>query len=144
MDTLVKALSDFFAAILSKVGFIGRSRRRESIKEDLTLLDRLRESPDYGAASKAHRYLFDHITTEVAHYSGVRLKPGKKWNSICVAAVIGFPCAYITYATVQDGFAWQGVPTGVVAFVMIVGGLGLLFEGEEERATEEPPPTARA
>lgn len=73
METLIKAASDFLAAILSTLGFIGRPRRRAGIRDDLDLLERLRSSPDFGPESAPHRFLTERVTLEVARLSGVEL-----------------------------------------------------------------------
>ena len=38
------------------------------------------------------------------------------------------PLAYWTYWLIQDGFDWLALLPGILAFFLVVGGLGLLFE----------------
>ena len=64
MESLVKAMSDFLAAVLGRVGFVGRPRRRAAIHDDLQLLDQLRDSSDFGPESPAHHFLRNHIGSE--------------------------------------------------------------------------------
>ncbi|HWX87641.1 MAG TPA: hypothetical protein VNX67_05660 [Solirubrobacteraceae bacterium] len=65
VETLIKAASDFLAAILSTLGFIGRPRRRAGIRDDLDLLELLRDT-DFGPESPSHRFLTERVPLEVA------------------------------------------------------------------------------
>lgn len=90
-DVLVKAASEFLAAVLSMLGFVGRPRRRARISSDLDLLLRLRESEDFGPSSPAHGYLIDHVTREAAQFSSVELIHKRKipWLSVVLSSLIG-------------------------------------------------------
>ena len=133
MEGLVKAVSDFLAAALRGLGFVGRPRRRAGIRDDLELLDRLRDSPDFGTESSAHRFLLEHITSEVAKLAGVESIRKRKipWASVAMALLIAAPLAYWTYKLNHDGFLWLSLFPGTVAGLMLVAVLGMLF-GEEE------------
>jgi len=144
VESLIKATSDFLAAVLGKVGFVGRPRRRAAIHDDLQLLDQLRDSSDFGPDSPAHHFLLNHITAEVASYSGVDLRRKRKipWFSVVLSIVIGGPFGYWTYKLNDDGFAWFSLLPGFVAALMFIAALGMLFGGEETSAdsdgTEHP------
>src|SRR5579884_4163683 len=99
MDSLLKAATDFLAAVLSALGFVGRPRRRAGIREDLDVLGRLRDSPDFGPGSQAYGFLFKHVTREVARYAGVELERKRKipWSGIVFASLVGLPLGYLTY-----------------------------------------------
>jgi len=144
VESLVKAASDFLAAVLGKVGFVGRPRRRAAIHDDLKLLDQLRGSSDFGPDSPAHHFLRNHITAEVAGYSGVELGPKRKipWGSVVLSILIGGPFGYWTYKLNDDGFAWFSILPGLIATLMFIAALGMIFGGEEASADEgetEPP-----
>jgi hypothetical protein len=66
METLVRAASDFLAAILARVGFVGRPRRRAAIRQDLELLRDLEATPELGRGTWAHEVLVGHIALDVA------------------------------------------------------------------------------
>jgi hypothetical protein len=114
----------------------------------LDLLDRLRESDDYGPRSQAHRFLADHITLEVAKFAGVESQRKKpiSWGAVVWALVIGLPAAYWTYTLDDDGFRWISVLPGTLALLMLVALIGLLFSREEEAtpASESDAPLGRA
>lgn len=133
METLVKAASDFLAAILSTLGFIGRPRRRAGIRDDLDLLERLRSSPDFGPDSASHRFLTERVTFEVARLSGVELSRKKKipWSGVVMALIIGAPLAYWTFTLDRDGFRWLSLLPGTFAALMFIAVLGMLFDRDE-------------
>jgi hypothetical protein len=137
MEALVHAVSEFLAAIFARLGFVGRQRRRINIKEDLYLLDTLRDSPAFGPESTAATHLFAHIEGEVARYSGFEQKPKIQWGSIATAFVIGIPAAYLTYKLSEDGFSWFSLITGPIAAFMIIGGLGLLNSNDSDSEKKE-------
>jgi hypothetical protein len=144
VESLVKAASDFLAAVLGKVGFVGRPRRRAAIHDDLQLLDQLRDSSDFGPDSPAHQFLRNHITAEVAGYSGVDLRRKRKipWSSVVLSVVIGAPFGYWTYKLNDDGFAWLSLLPGLIAALMFLASLGMIFGGEETSSDgdeTEPP-----
>jgi hypothetical protein len=133
VEGLVRAASDFIAAVLSGLGFVGRPRRRAGIRDDLDLLDRLRDTPEFGPDSSAHAYLSDHITQEIARLSGIALERTRKiaWSSVVMGLVFGLPLAYVTYRINQDGFNWISLLPGILAAVLLLGTLGLLMGGTE-------------
>lgn len=139
MDSLIKAASDFLAAVLGKVGFVGRPRRRAAIHDDLQLLDQLRDSADFGPESPAHHFLRNHITAEVADYSGVELKRKRKiqWSSVVISIVIGAPFGYWTYKLNDDGFSLLSLLPGSIAALMFIAALGMIFGGEEEASADQ-------
>ncbi|MGH2964385.1 MAG: hypothetical protein ACRDMH_03255 [Solirubrobacterales bacterium] len=139
IETLVNAASDFLAAILGKLGFVGRARRRAGIRDDLDLLDRLRDSEAFGSASSAHGYLVGYINLEVAKLAGVELKRKRKiaWGSVVWAFIIGLPLGYLTYKLNQDGFNWVSLFPGLVSALMFLAILGMLFNTDEPTGDSE-------
>jgi hypothetical protein len=137
MGDLVNAVSEFLAAIFARFGFVGRQRRRVNIKEDLALLDALRESPAFGPQSAAASHLSAHIDNEVASYSGVEPKRKIEWGSVVTAFVCGIPAAYVTYRLNQGGFSWFSLIPGLIAAFMLIGGLGLLFNSGDSESQED-------
>lgn len=138
MEGLVKAASDLIAALLRPLGFVGAPRRRSGIREDLEVLGKLRESPDFGRDSVAHRLLVDHITREVAKLAGIELKRKRKrnWGSAVIALLIAVPLGYWTYKLNQDGFQLLSLLPGAFSAVMFLGAFGLLL-GEQESPKRE-------
>ena len=61
MEALVKAVAEFVAAILGAIGFVGRPRRRASIRHDLELLRDLEASPEFDHQTAAHRALVEQV-----------------------------------------------------------------------------------
>lgn len=100
-EALVHAASELLAAIFGRLGYVGRPRRRASIREEIELLDRLRSSPNFGPESDALRMLSDHISEEIASYAGKDLKR-KAWGSATFGLIVGLPLAYVTYKLNQD------------------------------------------
>lgn len=138
MEPLLKALSEFVAAILGLVGFVGRSRRRESIHEDLRLLEQLRESPDFGEGSSAHRHLLEHVGSEVAVFVGAtRRRKKRNWGSIVLALFLGVPLAYWTYTIVNGGFRWYALFPGVVGGLFLLVAVSMAIQGEEVAGDEQ-------
>lgn len=145
VEALVNAVSEFLAAIFARFGYVGRPRRRANIRDDLGLLDQIRDSPDFGADSRARRFLADHITAEVARYSGVDLKRKRKipWGTVAVAMILGLPLTYLTYKLNQQGFSWFSLLPGAVAFFFVIGGLAVLFTGDDsEQQSDDPESTS--
>lgn len=133
MEALINAVTEFLAAIFARFGYVGRPRRRQNIRDELALLDLIRDSPAYGAESQAAIYLSEHIAAEVARYSGVELHQKRKiaWRSVALAIVIGVPFGYWTFKLNQGGFSWLSLPTGAVAGFFLIGGLGILLTGDD-------------
>lgn len=127
----MNAVSDLFAAILGRFGYVGRARGRANIKEDLDLLGELRESPEFGSDSPALLFLSAHITSEVARYSGAEPAPKKPWGAIFLAFCIGASLALFTFTLNSDGFDWFSVIPGAGALLMIVA-MVQLFTGDED------------
>lgn len=88
--------------------------------------------------------LIDHITSEIAKLSGVELRPRRQipWASVILALAVGLPLAYWTYKIDQDGFRWWALLPGGFAALMLIGALGMLFNGEEgdESGDSDAPP----
>jgi hypothetical protein len=96
MGELVNAASEFLVAIFARIGIVGRPLRRAAIRDEIQLPHEIRDSPDFGTETWAHRYLSDHVTTEVAKDSGIELKRKRKipWGSVFLALTIGLPLGY--------------------------------------------------
>lgn len=131
MASLVNSISEFLAALFAKFGYVGRPRRRTNLREEITLLEEIRNSPAFGVESDSARFLTDHIATELARYSGVLRKRKIPWGTVGLSAIIGLPASYLTYTIVQDGFAWYAIAPGIVAAFFVVGGLAVLFTGDD-------------
>lgn len=120
MKDVVQAISDLFAAILGRLGHVGRVRGRANIREDLDLLGQLRDSPEFGSDSAASGFLVDHITTEVARYSGVESAPKKPLGSVLLGLLITASLAFLAYSLSADGFDWFSLLAGVGAALFFV------------------------
>lgn len=138
MEALINAASEFFAAVFARLGYVGRPRRRAAIRDELELLAQIRESPDFGVESKAHRFFAEHITAEIARYSGVELKRKRRipWLSVVLALLIGLPLAYLTYKLNVNHFAWLSLLPGLLAALMLLAVLGMLF-GDSSSTKED-------
>lgn len=139
MEALINAVSEFLAAIFARFGYVGRTRRRAHIREDLALLDEVRKSDAYGPQSQTAGYLHDHINREVAHYSGIELKHKRKipWGTVILSVPLGLVFAYWTYKIVDDGFSFFALLPGAVAAFFLIGGLGVLFTGDNSEKQED-------
>lgn len=137
MEALVNAISEFLAAIFARFGYVGRPRRRAHLRDEIKLLDEIRESPAFGVESASARQLTDYISQEVARYSGVIRKRKIPWSTVVISAVIGLPLSYWTYTMVQDGFVWYAIFPGAVATFFVIGGLAVLFTGDDSAPEEE-------
>ncbi len=140
MGELVNAASEFLAAIFARIGIVGRPRRRAAIRDEIQLLHEIRDSPDFGTESRAHRYLADHVTTEVARYSGIELKRKRNipWGSVFLALAIGLPLGYWTYRLNDAHFSWFSVLPGSISALMLIAALGFLTgdsNAEEDQAS---------
>lgn len=136
MEALVNAVSEFLAAIFARLGYVGRARHRGNIRDELDLLNLLRDSPAFGAESGPAKALSQHITGEIARYSGVEPKSKIQWGSVAAAAIIGIPLGYWTYKLNQDGFSWLSLAPGTVSALMLIAALGLLFN--RDTPSDEP------
>ena len=85
--------------------------------------------PESGTAG----YLHDHINREVADYSGIELAHKRRipWGTVALSIPIGLASAYWTYKIVDDGFAWFSLLPGSVAAFFLIGGIGILFTGDD-------------
>jgi hypothetical protein len=139
MDGLIRAATDFLAAVFGALGFIGRPRRRAGISADLDLLDRLRDSHAFGPESTSHRFLVQHISLEVAKLAKVELTHKKKipWGSVIFASVIGIPLGFWTYRFDHASFHWLSLFPGAVSTLMLLAVLGMLFDRDETPAEGE-------
>jgi hypothetical protein len=98
VDGLVNAVSELLASMLRRIGVVGLTRRRNAITNDLDLLDRLRESTEFGAGSEPHNELKAHIEVEVRAYTGGRREWRKReWFTVIFAAVLGAGLGYVAY-----------------------------------------------
>jgi hypothetical protein len=59
------------------------------------------------------------------------------WATVVFSAVIGLPLSYWTYTMVQDGFVWYAIFPGAVAAFFVIGGLAVLFTGDDSAPEEE-------
>lgn len=128
MEALVNAVSEFLAAIFARLGYVGRTRRRASIRDEIGLLKMFRESPAFGIDSRAAQSLSEHITREVERYAGVEPKSKVEWGSVAAAAIIGIPLGYWTYKLNQGGFSWVSLFPGTVSVLMLIAVLGVAFQ----------------
>lgn len=132
METLVRSIADFFAAVLGLMGFVGKPRRRAGIRDDLALLTELSDHADFGRGSWPHQALMNRVALDVARLAGVPVKNRKRpWPSVVLALLIGGPLGYWTYTLNDDGFVWYSLFPGVVAAMMLISILGMLFPSEE-------------
>ncbi|HEX3360993.1 MAG TPA: hypothetical protein VHS74_08390 [Solirubrobacterales bacterium] len=131
MEALVNAITELLAAIFGRLGYVGRPRRRENIRDEMKLLDEIRSSSNFGAESASAQHLADHIAEEVARYSGVLRKRKIPWGTVVFCAVLGLPFSYWTYTMVRDGFVWYAIFPGVVGGFFTLAGLALLATGDD-------------
>ena len=151
MEALVNAITELLAAIFGRLGYVGRPRRRENIRDEIKLLDEIRSSSNFGAESESAQYLTDHITQEVARYSGVLRKRKIPWGTVVFCAVIGLPLAYWTFTMVRNGFVWYAIFPGFIGGFFVVAGLGVWATGDDSADKQArtdggkvPAPPARA
>ena len=100
MEGLIQAIANALAAILEKIGVLGRSRRRIGIRADLELLHELERFPDFERSTFAHKSLVNRIDREVAALAGVDLrtkKPDIPWAAIAFAVIVASGFGYWTY-----------------------------------------------
>lgn len=140
MDGLVNAFSELLASVLRRIGVVGPTRRRNAITADIDLLDRLRETPDFGGDSPPHQDVKAHIEAEVRAYTGSRKEPLKReWTGIIVAAVLGAAVGYGAYKANAVGW-WLALPAwiiaGILALVVIVGIVSPPDPSTNEQASE--------
>ena len=133
MEGLVRAVADFFAAVLSTVGYVGRPRRRAQIREDMRLVTELAEHPDFGHGSWPHQALMNRVALDIGRLGGVPI-PGRKfpWSSAFLTVVIGAPLGYWAIRLNDDGFVWYSIFPGFIAAVMAVALFGLVVEPQEQ------------
>jgi hypothetical protein len=117
MEALVSAVSDLFAAILGRLGHVGRARGRANIREDLVLLAELQKISTFGPESEASKNLENHIKTEVARYSGADPPKKRPWGSIALAVFIGAPLAAFGFSL---GLWWALLPWAGAALMLVV------------------------
>ncbi|MFY9580127.1 MAG: hypothetical protein WAQ33_12465 [Gaiellaceae bacterium] len=138
METLVKSIAEFFAAILGMIGFVGKPRRRASIRDDLQLLTELTEHPDFGAGSWPHQALMNRVALDVARLAGVPLNQRRiQWSSVILALLVGLPLGYWTFNLNQDGFQWYSLFPGIIAGLMAIALLGMFLPSSEDSPPEE-------
>jgi hypothetical protein len=117
LEALVNAVSDLFAAILGRIGHVGRARGRTNIREDLALLVDLQNVSTFGAESQASKHLANHIENEVARYSGNAPQNKRPWGSIALAIFIGAPLAAFGFTL---GIWWALLPWAGAALMLVV------------------------
>lgn len=143
VEGLLKAALDFLAAVLARLGFTGRPRRRAGIRQDLELLHELEKFPHLGPGTWAHQMLSGHIEFEIAKLAGIEFpRRNIPWGSVVLAAVVGFPLGYVTYVLNKDGFNWWSLIPGIVSGLMLFGLLGLLLAPEEKTSEGQTGPSA--
>jgi hypothetical protein len=138
METLVKSVAEFFAAVLGLVGFVGKARRRAGIRDDLALITELAEHPDFRRGSWPHQALMNRVALDVARLAGVPI-PGRKrsWSTIFLALLIGVPLGYWTFKLNEDGFVWYSLFPGAGATFMAMAILGTLLPSPDESAPDD-------
>jgi hypothetical protein len=145
LEAIVNSISELFAAVLGRFGHVGRARGRTNIRQDLDLLEQLREAPEFGADSRASSFLVSHITSEVAEYSG-HVPPRKRpWGAITLSLLIGLPLAIFAYNLSSDGFDWFSLLLGAGALLMLAVAIQLLTEdkeADEADAAKSPGPSS--
>lgn len=124
MGELLKSATEFLTAVLSALGFAGRTRRRANIHLDLKLLNDLRDHPEFGTDSLAAFLMVEHVTNEVARLTGAELKRKRKieWSSIILAAALGGAAFYFGQRSSTPLSTILYVVTGIMG-VSILGGL---------------------
>jgi hypothetical protein len=123
VDGLVNAVSELLASMLRRIGVVGQSRRRSAITSDLELLDRLRQTSDFGVASLPHQELKSHVEAEVRAYTGGRTEWRKReWFTIIFATLLAALCGYGAYRANAVGW-WLALvgwlPAGVFALTAL-------------------------
>jgi hypothetical protein len=142
LEALLKATSELLATVLRGLGFVGQTRRRASISNDLRLLRSVARTEGFGPGSEAHQALVTHIGLEINKYTGARREWRKReWGTIVLLAILGGGFGYLTYFLNEGGFAWYSIPAGIVAGVMFLALMVALFDPP---AGKEDQPTAAA
>jgi hypothetical protein len=146
MPALVNAISEFLAAIFAQFGYVGRTRKRAHIREDLILLSQVRESDAYGPQSEAVEDLHDHIKREITDYSRITLKHKRKipWGTVLLAIPLGLVFAFWSYKIVDDGFSLFSLLPGTAAAFFLIGGFGVLFTGDDSEKQGDEAETTSA
>jgi hypothetical protein len=138
MDIFIKAIADLFAAVLGRVGYVGKPRRRADIRDNMKLVTELAGHPDIGRGSWPHQALMNRIALDVGRLAGVSFKTRKTpWSSVIVALLIGAPLGYWTYALDRDAFQWYSVFPGLVAVLMALTVLGMILSPPEQPQAED-------
>jgi hypothetical protein len=142
VDGLVNAVSELVASILRRIGVVGQGRRRNAITSDLDLLDRLRLTADFGAASLPHQELKSHIEAEVRAYTGGRTEWRKReWSTIIFAALLGALCGYGAYRANAVGW-WLALIGWIAAGVFGLTALVALVSPPDPAKEAEGEPGA--
>jgi hypothetical protein len=143
------AVGGFIAAILGRIGYVGRPRRRSEIRHDLQLLDEVAESQHLGRESRGYATLKDRIEKDVMCLAGVKVEGDKTRpvGSIVFGLIFGIPAAYWTYWLVRDGFEWLALLPGTVAGFLLIATLSMLVLGVQAETASKPdektqPPTS--
>jgi hypothetical protein len=144
MADLVTALGDFIAALLSAAGFVGQTRRRAAIRDDLNLLKELETHPLFDRDTYPHTWLSTHITLEIAKFSGIDLRTSRRkpqWGSLLLATIIWVGTGWLAWSLDHAGHGWYAVLPGCVSALFFLVCFPLLFNKEElvpdEDATED-------
>lgn len=131
MDRFVGAIGDFIAAILGRLGYVGRPRRRSEIRDDMKLLDEVARSKHLGEQSRGYPALKEWIEDDIRRLAGVKIEGDKyrPWGSIAFGLIFGLPLAFLTYTLVRDGFNWLALLPGLVAAFLLLATLSMLLLG---------------
>jgi hypothetical protein len=116
------------------VGFVGKPRRREAIRDDLDLLRKLEEFEDFGRGSGPHAWLTNHIALQVAEFSGLDTRTTRRkisWSAVVLATAFWAPLGWLTYHLVDIGHPWFAVLPAVPPGLFFLATLGMLTEKEE-------------
>lgn len=138
MGDLINAIAQALAAILEKIGIIGRARRRAGIEEDLKLLRDLEAFPAFGPGTFSHTALSNKIILEVAMLAGVDLRTTRRdipWSSVVFAALLSAGFGYWTAVLNESGFRWYSSFPGIFAGLMFISILGMLGRKVESAPT---------
>jgi hypothetical protein len=129
MEGLIDAIAQALAAVLERIGVVGRSRRRAGIRADLDLLKELEGFPDLAVGTVAYTALQKRIIVDVMMLAGVDLRTSRRdipWTSVVFAVLLVAGFGYWAAVLNESGFRWYSLFPGVFAGLMFVSILGML------------------
>jgi hypothetical protein len=132
---LGQALVGMLAAVTTLIGAANRRhRRRNSVKEDLKLLDELENTKSLLDRDWALDMLKDRIALDVARLSGVKLGTPKKpipWGTAIFTAVSSLGLGYWTYILDLHSFNWYSLIPGTLATLLGISFFGQFVDREQ-------------